>query len=142
VPKAPLEATFSDRAEALPAISRYLDRVGTQLSVPPGALTDLRIAIDEVVTNILNYAWGDEGAHGITIRCRLLESRLETTIEDDGVAFDPLQAATPDVQAPLAERQVGGLGVHFVRNLMSGVAYERVAGRNRLILTQDLEPVK
>jgi len=142
VPKAPIEATFSNRGDALPAISRYLDRVGAQLSLPPGVLTDLRIAIDEVVTNILSYAWPDDAPHDLTIRCRLLESRLETTIEDDGVAYDPLLTAAPDVEVPLAERQVGGLGVHFVRNLMSGVAYERVAGRNRLTLTQDLETAK
>ena len=142
MPKDSIEAKFTNRADALPDVSSYLDRVGVQLAIPADVLTDLRIAIDEVVTNIVNYGWADDAPHDLTIRCSLLDGRLETRIEDDGVAYDPLLTPTPDVHAPLAQRQVGGLGVHFVRNLMSGVAYERVAGRNRLTLTQELEAAK
>jgi len=68
------------------------------------------------------------------------DDSLETTIEDDGVAFDPLQAPAPDIGAALADRAVGGLGIHFVKNLMSSVDYERVGGHNRITLLQRLDP--
>lgn len=123
----------------MPRIARLLDRVGREFSLPPAVLTDLRIAMDEVITNILTYAWTDDREHEITVECRMNAGRLETTIEDDGVAFDPLLAPAPDVRAPIATREVGGLGVHFVKKLIRDVAYERVGGRNRLTLAQDVD---
>ena len=136
--KPPIQATFSNPANALAGTTRLLDRVGKEFRLPPEVLTDLRIAMDEVVTNILKYAWRDENSHDITIECRIRDGNLQTTIEDDGIAFDPLLAPAPDLKAPVATREVGGLGVHFLKHLMRDVAYERVGGRNRLTLTQDL----
>ena len=63
---------------------------------------------------------------------------LEAEVEDDGRPFDPLGVPAPDLQAPLPERRVGGLGIHFVRRLMSEVRYARVDGRNRLVLRKRL----
>jgi serine/threonine-protein kinase RsbW len=138
VTKPSIKATFSNPANALAGTTRLLDRVGKEYGLPSEVLTDLRIAMDEVVTNILKYAWRDEGSHEITIECRIDAGRLETRIEDDGIAFDPLLAPAPDLNAPLATREIGGLGVHFLKHLMRDVAYERVGARNRLTLTQDL----
>ena len=135
---APIDATFSSRGDAMARVSRLIDRVGREYAVPSEVLTNLRIALDEVVTNIVKYAYRDGASHDITIHCEIRDGRLETTVEDDGVAFDPLLAPRPDLAAPLATRDVGGLGVHFVRNLMSAVIYERVEGRNRIILKQEL----
>jgi serine/threonine-protein kinase RsbW len=138
VTKPPIKATFSNPTHALAGATRLLDRVGREYGLPSEVLTDLRIAMDEVVTNILKYAWRDEGSHDLTIECQVGGGRLQTTIEDDGVAFDPLLAPAPDLNAPMATREIGGLGVHFLKHLMRDVAYERVGGRNRLTLTQDL----
>jgi serine/threonine-protein kinase RsbW len=58
------------------------------------------------------------------------------TIEDDGVAFDPLARAAPDVTADLDEREIGGLGIHLVRTLMDGMTYERRGERNVLVIVK------
>jgi len=139
VAKNPIHATFSNSGDTMPRIARLLDRVGAEYSLPPGVLTDLRIAMDEVVTNIFKYAWLDDAPHDISIACRMHGGVLETTIEDDGVPFDPLLAPSPDIHSALDTREVGGLGVHFLKRLMRDVAYERVGGRNRLTLTQELD---
>jgi serine/threonine-protein kinase RsbW len=135
---APIAATLSSRDDAMSRVLQLVERVGTEYALPGEVLTNLRIALDEIVTNIAKYAYRDDAAHDITIHFEMRGSRLATTVEDDGVAFDPLRAQQPDLAAPLASREVGGLGVHFVRNLMSSVAYERVGGRNRLTLEQDV----
>ena len=69
---------------------------------------------------------------------RVYPDALQAEVEDDGRPFDPLTVAPPDRTAPLAERKIGGLGIHFVRNLMSDVAYQRIGDRNRLVLTKAL----
>ena len=135
----PIDATLTTRGDAMLRLSRLIDRVGKEYALPSEVVTNLRIALDEVVTNIVKYAYRDGASHDITVHCEIRDGRLETTVEDDGVAYDPLLAPRPDVAAPLATREVGGLGVHFVRNLMSDVAYERVGGRNRLTLKQEID---
>jgi anti-sigma regulatory factor (Ser/Thr protein kinase) len=124
----------------MPRVNELVDRVGEAFSVPPEALTNLRIALDEIVTNIMSYAYPDGAAHEIRIHCEMRAGQLETTVEDDGIAYDPLQAPEPDVTSSLTRRPVGGLGVHFVKSLMNAVVYERVAGHNRLTLQQAFEP--
>lgn len=119
-------------------VGQVIDQAALEYGLSNDVQTDLRIALDEVVTNILKYAYADDGAHEFTIRCELRDGSLETTIEDDGVAFDPLRVPAPDLNAPIETRKVGGLGVHFVKNLMSAVRYERSQGRNRLTLSQRL----
>ena len=98
----------------------------------------MQVALDEILTNILNYAYTDQGEHEIRIRLRIVDDALEAMIEDDGKPFNPLQIAPPDVRAPLRERKIGGVGVHFVKNLMNEVSYDRVDGRNRLVLKRKL----
>lgn len=123
----------------MPRLSQVLDRVGEAFRLPAEVLTDLRIALDEIVTNILKYAYAGGESRGFTIHCEIHNGSLRTTIEDEGVPFDPLASPEPDLTVPLASRKVGGLGVHFVKSLMNTVAYERVGNRNRVTLTQDLE---
>lgn len=53
-------------------------------------------------------------------------------ITDDGVAFDPLAAGPPDTSLPIEAREIGGLGIHLVRNLMDQVAYVRSGNHNCL----------
>jgi anti-sigma regulatory factor (Ser/Thr protein kinase) len=59
---------------------------------------------------------------------------VTVTVEDDGVPFNPLEATEPDLDRPLEERSIGGLGIHLVKNLMDDVEYRREAGRNYLVM--------
>jgi anti-sigma regulatory factor (Ser/Thr protein kinase) len=59
-------------------------------------------------------------------------------VDDDGRPFDPLSVPPPDLEKPIAERMVGGLGIHFIRNIMTEVSYSRAAGHNRLMLKRSL----
>ena len=137
-PVKPIDGAFSSGEDAMSSLSTLLDRLANAYRLPPQVMTDLRIALDEVVSNIVKYGYADNAHHDITIHWEIRSGRLETRIEDDGIAFDPLRAPEPDLAAPLATRRAGGLGVHFVKKLMNSVTYERVDGRNRLTLKQDL----
>ena len=82
----------------------------------------------------------DDAIHEIHIRLSVSNGMLVAEIEDDGQPFDPCAAGPVDVDAPLEERNVGGLGIHIVRALMAEVGYARVAARNRLVMKMLLEP--
>jgi anti-sigma regulatory factor (Ser/Thr protein kinase) len=85
---------------------------------------------DELLNNIISYAFDDDGEHAIDIRVVIEETRITLTITDDGIPFDPFSLAEPDTSLSVEERGVGGLGIHLVRNLMDEVSYERVEDRN------------
>lgn len=104
------------------------------------AVFGLNVALDEMLSNIIKYGYTDDAIHEIRIRFSFTGPMLVVEIEDDGQPFDPCAAAPVDVDAPMEERKVGGLGIHIVRNLMTEVGYARVDGRNRLVMKMRLQP--
>lgn len=90
------------------------------------------LALDETLTNAVSYAFPEGGRHSIAVRIEHRAGYLTAVVSDDGAPFDPLSQATPDVHAPIAERKVGGLGIHLLRTLMESVAYRRQGGHNEL----------
>jgi anti-sigma regulatory factor (Ser/Thr protein kinase) len=99
---------------------------------------DVTVALDEVLSNIISYGYGARENGDILVRAAVQDGRIVVEIEDTARPFDPLTAPVPDLSASLRERKVGGLGIHFVRQLMDDVAYARVAGTNRLRLSKRL----
>ena len=127
------------RAEgAVEEVQASLDGLAARHAVPPDALCDMQIALDEALTNILTHGFDDGEPHRIDVTLAIEPTVIRAEIEDDCVAFDPLSAAAPDLTASLKERRLGGLGVHFMRRLMSDVGYERIGTRNRLVLRRVL----
>ena len=95
--------------------------------------------IDELLNNIISYAFRDESEHRITIDMELSGERLTVVIADDGVPFDPLSVETPDTETSLQDRKIGGLGVALVRSVVDSVTYQRQIGKNVMTLTKLLE---
>jgi anti-sigma regulatory factor (Ser/Thr protein kinase) len=135
-PRERVEMVIANRSDELTRVAARLDDLGLRLSLPRDAVADMNVALDEVLANILSHAYDDAGAHEIRIALAVYPDALQAEVEDDGRPFDPLAVAPPDRAARLAEREVGGLGIHFVRSLLSGLAYQRVGDRNRLVLTK------
>jgi anti-sigma regulatory factor (Ser/Thr protein kinase) len=98
-------------------------------AVSPGSLMALNLALEEIVTNVISYGF-DGGDHEIDLELVLDDGTVQATVTDQGKEYDPLQREDPDVDAPLEERRVGGLGVLLVKRLMDDVSYARTGGRN------------
>jgi serine/threonine-protein kinase RsbW len=92
----------------------------------------IRLALDELVTNVICYAYETEGGRSIDLEVLRLPGAVAMTLADEGKPFNPLMAPEPDVNAPLEKRRIGGLGIHFVRKTMDELHYERINGRNIL----------
>jgi anti-sigma regulatory factor (Ser/Thr protein kinase) len=110
------------------------------LGLAPDACWPFRVALDEVLSNIVKYAYAGGPGGPIEVEFRMDKGVLRLTILDDGAPFDPLQAPPPDLASPLERRAAGGLGIALVRTLMDSVAYERKGGRNRLVLERKVGP--
>lgn len=90
----------------------------------------LHLAVDEVLTNIISYAYNDDAEHMIAVTVDVQNDRLIIEIEDDGKASNPIQDYRPDRETPFHEREeIGGYGIVIVRRVMDELAYRRQGGK-------------
>jgi anti-sigma regulatory factor (Ser/Thr protein kinase) len=118
----PVVGQVADALDAFCAAERVPDDVGWRL----------RVALDEIVANIVAHGAGALQA-GLDVWFDRQGPIVEITVADDGPAFDPLSRPEPDLSLPLESRQPGGLGIALVKALMDEVRYERTT-RNVLTL--------
>jgi anti-sigma regulatory factor (Ser/Thr protein kinase) len=111
-----------------------VEAVGAEYQLPADAVYDVQLALEEILTNVITHGYPDDQVHHIAIRLTVGNGMVTTEIADDGRPFNPLEAPPPDLTAGLRERTVGGLGIHFVRQLMDHVEYSRGEGKNRLVV--------
>jgi serine/threonine-protein kinase RsbW len=122
-------AICNDRAE-IERIHAFLDEYYHRYQVPTNVHFVIMLALDELITNIISYAYADARQHLIDIYLISDTDRITVEIADDGLPFNPLEVNEPDLDVPIEERQIGGLGIHLVRKLMDSVRYTRSEGRN------------
>lgn len=103
-------------------------------SLPLDIGMKMSIVFDEILANVVNYAYEDEEEHEIHVEFKKSGNKLILTIEDDGIPFNPFSKNPPDTKLNVEERAIGGLGIHIVKNLMDECHYHRVTGRNIVTL--------
>ena len=118
----------------LERLSQILSQFGEANNLSAKVLFALNLALEEILTNIINYGYKDNYEHKIKLAISLEYDELTVKVEDDGQAFNPLGAPEPDIGKPLQDRPIGGLGIHLVRNLMDVLEYRRWEGRNILVM--------
>ncbi|MFC6486415.1 ATP-binding protein [Nitratireductor sp. GCM10026969] len=133
-------ATFSvrnDRAE-IPTFLTAARRFFARQNLAEEDVAELEVALDEILTNQVNYGYRDGLNHEILVSMTVEAGRLLLEIRDDGEPFDPLGVPEPDLSSDIEQRQIGGLGMHFVRRLLDKVEYQRRNGWNVLTLRKNL----
>ena len=104
------------------------------MELPQKCRSEINLGLDELFTNIISYGFEDESEHQIKFSLAKAEETLVVEIEDDGIPFNPLDANGPGVARDLDSIDIGGLGIHLVKKMMDDIDYQRVEGRNKLIL--------
>jgi serine/threonine-protein kinase RsbW len=109
--------------------------------LPEPISNHMKLALDEVLSNIVKYAYGATENGIIDVELTYADNKFMATVEDRGVAFDPLRSQGQIARGPLKTRKEGGLGIFFVKSLMDGVGYERNGDRNKVTLTIEVPSV-
>jgi sigma-B regulation protein RsbU (phosphoserine phosphatase) len=125
----------------LPEIERFRKSFNTfseQHDIPTSVRRKMNVVFDELLNNIITYAYRDEDEHNIEIRVESSGDRLTVSITDDGIPFNPFGVETPDTKLSLEERKIGGLGVHLVRKVMDKAIYQRRVDKNVVTLVKEL----
>ena len=133
-----LALSIQTNREELDHITAEVESLAEREGWSADLIFKIHLILEELVLNIMDYGFGDDGAaagHEISLTLTSESERVVVVLVDDGKAFDPTQdAPNPDITAPMEDRPVGGLGVHLVRNMVDAMEYRREGERNHLTL--------
>lgn len=139
-PAEPLHLRLPAEQSSLARVAEAVETRAESESWPPELRFHVDLVLEELVQNTVSYGFPDGRPGQIEVRIEQEEGALNIVVEDDGDPFDPFQMDTPDLDAPLEERAIGGLGIHFTRTLMDVCRYRRVDGHNRIELKKCFQP--
>ena len=131
--------TLKNDVHQVSELSGFIKSVTEKLDIDPSLAGQLRLAVEEAVVNVMEYAYpaGVEGE--VTIKVMSDGHRLKVVIIDNGVSFDPTLVEKADTTLSVEERPIGGLGILLIRELMDSFYYERVDHHNILTLVKIID---
>ena len=129
------ELTIAATLENIETVTDFVNHQLEALDCPMKAQTQIDVAIDELFSNIARYSYNPEVGQA-TVRVEVVDEPLAVIITfiDNGVPYDPLAEADPDVTLSAEERQFGGLGIYIVKKSMDEISYEYKDGQNILTI--------
>ena len=130
--------TLTNKHAEVRPLGDFVKNIATRLGLDDGTTKALRLAVEEAVVNVIDYAYPPDAEGGVSVRAQSDGRILRMTITDHGVPFDPTAVPAPDITLPAEDRSIGGLGIFLSRTLMDGFRYERVGETNVLTLEKKL----
>jgi Anti-sigma regulatory factor (Ser/Thr protein kinase) len=133
------EMTIDAAVENIPAVTAFVEEQLEQYNCPMKAQMQIDIAIDELFSNIAQYAYTPNTGKA-TVRVEVTENPMAVVITfiDNGVPYDPLAKADPDITKSADEREIGGLGIFMVKKSMDEITYEYKDGQNILKIKKNI----
>ena len=131
--------TLSNDVQQVPQLAAFVDEVCEGVGLDMMEAMQMNLAMEEAVVNVMKYAYPSGVSGNVHIRAVANEARLKFIITDEGVPFDPTAHGEVDTTLSAEERNIGGLGIHLVRNIMDTINYERVDGKNVFTLRKKLK---
>ena len=133
------ELTVDATIKNIETVTDFINETLESYDCPMKAMTQIDIAIDELFGNIANYAYHPKVGPA-TVRIEVTDNPLAVVITfvDNGVPFDPLAKADPDITQSAEKRDIGGLGIYLVKKSMDDVSYEYKDGKNILKIRKNI----
>ena len=130
--------TLPNNIEAIPQLNEFIDIICEEQGIDFDAAMSLNLALEEAVVNVMDYAY-PEGTEGyVDIDADADDESLTFVISDQGKEFDPTIKGNMDMNINPAERDLGGMGIFIMKNIMNQVTYQRLEGKNLLTMKKEL----
>ncbi|HJO95676.1 MAG TPA: ATP-binding protein [Victivallales bacterium] len=112
------------------AIRKYLVKLGLSNK----SIYNITLIVEELITNTIRHGYADDKKHEIFVGIATSKDSIKITIKDDGEKFNVLEHPPPELDIPLKDMKVGGLGIHLVKNLAKNINYKRKNNTNIITL--------
>ena len=116
----------------------FIEELSEELALAPELTFNLNLVLEEAVSNVILYAYGEEKQKEITLLANMSDNNLIFVLTDSGQEFDPTKVPDADVTLSAEEREIGGLGIFLIRQIMNTIEYQRIDGKNVLIMGKQL----
>ena len=129
---------ISNNPEELERLRMFFEELGHAWSLKAELVFELNLILEEYITNLVNYGYHDKENHEIMIEIVREINQLKIIITDDAGPFNILETPENDeIDKPVEERRIGGLGIHFIKKLADGLNYTSESGRNQLMILKN-----
>ena len=129
--------TLTNDLKDVPQLAVFVEEICEALSFDDMTTMQMNLAIEEAVVNVMDYAY-PEGVEGY-VEVEVWADEQTFVITDSGKPFDPTTKGDVDVTLSAEERQIGGLGIYLVRQMMDSIGYEYKDGHNVLTLKKKVK---
>jgi serine/threonine-protein kinase RsbW len=125
--------------QELERLAAFIQGLSRSLGMDEKSLFQINLVCDELVTNIILYGYpsAQNGMHTIRLDVGQTPEGWELCLSDQGIPFNPLLKSSPRTDQSIEERGIGGLGIHFVRQVMDELRYERLNEENVLLMRKN-----
>lgn len=130
---------IKSRLSGVEIMNVQLAKMCNEWEISEDVAFSMNLALEEIVTNIINHGYEGREEYSITIRFTLEKDNLRIQIKDGAPEFNPLDLPEPeDLNKPLEERKIGGLGIHLVKKFTDNFSYRRSNNKNVITLIKSL----
>ena len=132
------EIKIKNQVEELERVNQFVEEIGEELGLDMELQMNLNLVMEEMVSNIIFYAYPEGKPEDIELIAEYNGKELIFVLSDHGKEFDPTakEDANPDIN-PI-DREIGGMGIYIVKNIMNKVTYQRLEGKNLLTMKKEL----
>ena len=133
------ELNIEAKVENLDKVNDFINKTIGEVNCSKKAIMQLGVIVEEIFVNIASYAYPDEvGFATVQVEVKDNPPAIDLTFIDSGVEYNPLANEDPDLDVAVEERQIGGLGIYLVKNMVEKIYYKYEGGKNILSLTKNL----
>ncbi len=134
-----LEIELKNEVSELDKLNNKVAQFWNEHKLDSEQLGHINLSLEEIITNIIKYGYKDDLEHTIKVVIKLNGTqKLQLEVIDDGIEFNPFEHPAPDTSKSLKERDIGGLGIHLVRNCMDYFNYERENNINKVVMVKNI----
>ena len=129
---------FKNDRNAMDELTKLLDIIGNNHEISKDTLLKIRLALEELIVNIISYSYDDNKNHEIQLKIHVNENNMTFFLSDDGKPFNPLEVEEENMDMSLKDRPIGGVGIVLAKTFMDKISYTYQKGSNQLTLTKML----
>ena len=132
------EIKIKNHVEELEKVNQFVEEICEELGLDMELQMNLNLVLEEMVSNVIFYAYPKGTPEEIELAAESDGKELTFVLSDSGLEFDPTAKEDADPDVNPMDRDIGGMGIYIVKNIMNKVTYQRLEGKNLLTMQKKI----
>ena len=133
------ELKLKNQISELERVNQFVEEIGDELGLDMELQMNLNLVMEEMVSNVIFYAYPQGTEAEIELVAESDGKEVTFVLSDSGKEFDPTMKESVNTDINPAERDIGGMGIFIVKNIMNKVSYQRLKGKNLLTMKKEIK---